>query len=162
MRSSSGLLLLLTLLLALVLQPLTALAQADAPAKPGQAIEAAAEKAAEPGAEKPSEGPTASERGTVVAIDADSLSVKLALGPRTRYERMETTVVRGQKPSWSDLRAGDEVRLRIRGKKLHVVVVLPSDEEMAERERIRQKALREYRAAAKAKAAARKKKNLAQ
>ncbi len=161
MRSSSGLSFLLTFLLAVALQPLTALADGDAPAEPEQAIDAAAEKASEQGAKQPSQGPTSSERGRVVAIDADSLAVKLDLGPRTRYERIEETVVRGRKQSWSDLRAGDEVRVRLRGLKLQIVVVLPSTEELAERERVRQEAVRKYREAAKAKAAAGKNNNQA-
>ena len=139
------------LLLAAALSPGPALADAvDSEKSEPTAGAGEADKAGKPGAKKSPQIPTRMLQGSVTSVDATGLSVELASGKRVRYEKTATTLVRGQKKAWEDLASGDEVKLRLRGRKLHAVVVSTDAEGLAEIERKRREAIDGYRAAEKA------------
>jgi hypothetical protein len=170
----------LTLLLCVTLSPHTALAQSEPSAEADAPVAAEAEAADEaeatpattqkkqqqkntqkPKKKKTSNVPMETTEGSLVGVDASGLSVDLASGRRARYERTSSTGVRGHKTSWDALAAGDEVRLRLRGKRIHAVIVLPSAEETAAREREREAAIEKYQKGEAARQAGGKDKNAA-
>jgi hypothetical protein len=161
----------LTLLLCVTLLPHTALAQSEPSAEADSSVAAegeAADKAeAAPATtqkkpkKKTSNVPMETTQGSLVGVDAGGLSVELASGRRARYQRTSSTGVRGQKTSWDALAAGDEVKLRLRGKRIHAVIVLPGAEETAAREREREAAIEKYQKGEAARQAGGKDKNAA-
>ena len=155
MRTPCVLVFSLLLTVTLILPAATALAEAEA--APAAEVEKAGEKAKAGQKAKPW-APDRAYEGSVSAVDAKGLSVVLHSGKEKRFLRNESTAVRGQGRSWDGLSVGDNVKVRMRGKEMRVVLVQPSAAEMAAIEEERKARREQWEKSQKARKAVPKKK----
>ncbi|MBW2270789.1 MAG: hypothetical protein JRH16_19685 [Deltaproteobacteria bacterium] len=163
MRTITVLALSLFLTLALALPAATALAETEEPA-PAESAAEAKKGGKKPKRERQTQPrqPERAYEGSIAAVNAKRLSVVLRSGKTQRFPRQDSTAVRGHKRSWDDLAVGDAVKVRMRGKEIHTVVVQPNAAAKASIEEQREARRAQYEKSLKAKQSTPKKKRKAE